>query len=220
MRDWVRGVPAMATTRVIAVLAAMVLLATDAGASPDVREILHRVLTVNADTPDVASADALFKLRVKKSLGDAPDCEFDGTMRLQGGLQFLKVGRRTTGLLCWAVDRYVLGRFFEASEPLPSFLDRFEFTVLGEKLVGDEHEYLIQGRARDPKNNPRSMMGWVDYERGLVTDGLLEYSWGTIDTEQRYSLVRGAWLVVYQYLYTRRFDASLEISYTNFQFAP
>src|SRR5207302_8019217 len=55
MRDRVRGVPAMATTRVIAVLAAIVLLSTDAGGSPDVREILHRVLTVNADTPDVAS---------------------------------------------------------------------------------------------------------------------------------------------------------------------
>ncbi len=63
------------------------------------------------------------------------------------------------------------------------------------------------------------MMAWVDYERGLVTDGFLEYSWGTIDTEQRYSRVQGAWMVIYQYIYTSRFDASLEVSYSDFRFA-
>jgi hypothetical protein len=211
MSHWVRGT--------IGVLSAVLLLAPPAGASPDAEEILHRVLTANADTPDVVSADAQFRLRVRKPLTAPPDCEFDGTMQLLGGYQSMRVGHRTSGLLCWAVDQYVLGRLFEASEPLAGFLKRFQFHVLGEKLVDGDRHFLLQGTARDPKNNPRSMMAWVDYERGLVTDGFLEYSWGTIDTEQRYSRVQGAWMVVYQYLYASRFDASLEVSYSDFRFA-
>lgn len=219
MNSWVRGRPSSVAKRVIAGLSAVLLLATGAGASLSAREILYRVLTANAGTPDVSSADAQFKLRVKKPVADPPDCEFEGTMQLQGGQQSLRVGRRTGGLLCWAVDQYVLGQLFEASEPLANFLKRFEFRVLGEKLVGNDHHYLIQGTARDPQNNPRAMTGWVDYERGLVTDGLLEYTWGTVDTEQRYARVQGAWMLTYQYLYTSRFDASLEILYSNFRFA-
>ena len=34
------------------------------------------------------------------------------------------------------VNRYAIGRQFEGSEPLERFLSRFEFEVLGEKLVG------------------------------------------------------------------------------------
>lgn len=210
----------VATTRGIAVTLMVLLLAPWAGAAPSAHELLHRVLTVNVDTPEVTSADVVFKLRVKKPLAESPDCEFSGTMQLQGGHQSVRIGQHTTGLLCWAVNQYVLGQLFEGAEPMENFLNRFEFHVLGEKLVGTDHYYLVQGRARDPKNNPRSMIGWIDYERGLVTNGTLEYTWGTIDTEQRYARVNGAWVLAYQYLYSGRFDATLEISYTNFRFAP
>jgi hypothetical protein len=203
------------------ITAAMTVLffVTAAAAVPSAPEILYRVLNANADTPDVTSADVVFKLRMRKPQADPPDCEFNGSMQLQGGRQSVKIDQSTTGMLCWAVNKYVLGQLFQASEPMEAFLRRFEFHVLGEKMAGNDHYYLMQGRARDPNNNPRSMIGWVDYERGLVTDGTLEYNWGTIDTEQRYTRQNGAWVLAYQFVRSGRFDATLEILYSNFRFA-
>ncbi len=206
-------------TRVVTATMALLVLASAAVAAPSARDVLHRVLTANDDAPSVTSADVLFKLRVKKSLSDPPDCEFTGTMQLSGGHESVRIGQRTAGLLCWAVNQYVLGKLFEASEPMEGFLSRFEFHVLGEKLVGSDHYYLVQGKGRDPNNNPRAMTGWIDYGRGLITDGTLEYTWGTVETEQRYTRVNGAWVLVYQLLRSSRFDATLEISYSNFRFA-
>jgi hypothetical protein len=208
----------MKTPLIVATLTVL-LLTTTAAAVPSAPEILHRVLTANGDTPDVTSADVVFKLRIRKAQTDPPDCEFNGSMQLQGGRQSVKIDQRTTGMLCWAVNKYVLGQLFEASEPMEAFLRRFEFHVLGEKVAGNDHYYLLQGKARDPNNNPRSMIGWVDYERGLITDGTVEYNWGTIDTEQRYTRQNGAWLLAYQFLRASRFDATLEILYSNFRFA-
>jgi hypothetical protein len=208
-----------AKTCVLAAAIATLALASPAGAAPSARDILHRVITVNTGSPDIASADVRFKLRVKRALSEPPDCEFNGTMQLQGGHQSVKIGQRTSGLLCWAVDKYVLGQLFEASEPMANFLNRFDFAVLGEKVVGEEHYYLIQGKAKDPNNkNPGSMTGWVNYERGLVTDGRLDYSWGTVETEQRYSRVNGSWVLAYQLVHASRFEATLEIAYSNFRF--
>ena len=209
-----------ATMHVLVASIAVLMLATSAGAAPSAREILHRVFTANSATPDITAADVAFKLRVKKPPSDPPDCEFNGTMQLQGGHQSVKIGQRTSGLLCWAVNQYVLGQLFEASEPMENFLNRFDFRVLGEKLVGEEHYYLIQGRAKDPNNkNPGSMVGWINYDRGLITDGRLEYAWGAIDTEQQYARVNGAWVLTHQLLHSSRFEATLEIAYSNFRFA-
>lgn len=209
----------MRMMRVAAMTMVALLLATAAGAAPSARDVLRRVLTANSGQPDVVSADGLFKLRIKKPLSAPPDCEFTGTVQLIGGHQSLHVGQRTAGLLCWAVDQYVLGKLFEAGEPLENFLNRFEFHVLGEKLVGSDHYYLLQGKARDPKNNPRSMIGWIEYGHGFITEGTLEYDWGTVDTEQRYTRVNGAWVLTYQILRSARFDATLEVFYSNFRFA-
>jgi hypothetical protein len=206
--------------RGLLVAIAMLLLPVSAGAGPSAYDILRRVLTINTGTPDVTSADVTFKLRIKKPLNEPPDCEFNGTMQLLSGRQALKVGQRTSGVLCWAVDKYVLGQLFEASEPMGNFLNRFDFSVLGEKMVGEEHYYLIQGRAKDPNNkNPGAMTGWINYDRGLITDGRLDYSWGTVDTEQRYARVEGAWVLAHQFIHSNRFEATLEIAYSHFRFA-
>ncbi len=53
-----------------------------------------------------------------------------------------------------------------------------------------------------------------------MPEGTVEYAWGTIDTEQKYMQVSEAWVLSYQYLYTPRFDASMEVFYSNFHFAP
>src|ERR1700736_23398 len=114
-------------TPLIAATLTGLLLTTASAAVPSAPEILHRVLNANADTPDVTSADVVFKLRLNKPQSEPADCEFSGTMPLQGGQQAVKVDQRTSGLLCWAVNKYVLGQLFEASEPMEAFLKRFEF---------------------------------------------------------------------------------------------
>jgi hypothetical protein len=42
---------------------------------------------------------------------------------------------------------------------LESFLSRFEFGVLGEKLVGNDLYYPVEGKAKDPRNDPVTMIG-------------------------------------------------------------
>jgi hypothetical protein len=195
------------------------LLAASGSGAPSAEEIIQRVATTAGAMPDGASADALFKLRVHKPLSADPDCVFDGTMQIEGGQQSVKIGTRSSGLVCWAVNKYVIGQLFQAREPLQSFLARFDFTVLGEKVVENDHYYLVEGKARDPETNPNGLVVWIDFDRGLLTDGTLKYNWGTVDSEQRYEQLNGSWVLTYQLLQTSRYDATLEIQYSNFRFA-
>jgi len=183
--------------------------------SPD--EIIARVAAASSSIS--GTADAVFKLWIKKPLTEPSNCVFTGKLRLDQGRQALEIDQRTAGTFCWAVNQYVVGRLFEASEPIGAFLSRFDLTVLGEKLVDDDHYYLVQGKAQDPKNNPRGLIAWIDYDRGLIIDGTLQYAWGTIDVTQRYSLVNGVWALTEQGLHSAKFDATLDASYGNFQLA-
>ncbi len=185
---------------------------------PTAQEILQRMLLTIADIPDVVSADAEFRLRIRKSLSEPPDCIFRGTAKVVSGQPTVRIDEQTAGLFCWAVNRYVIGRRFDASERLESFLSRFEFDVLGEKLVGNDHYYLVEGKAKDPRNDPITMVGWIDFDHGLLVEGTVGYSWGSIDTEQSYARMERMWILTYQYLYTARFNASMEIVYSNFRF--
>ncbi len=185
---------------------------------PAAGEILQRMLTTIAAMPEVVSADAELRLRIVKSLTAPPDCVFQGTVRVTGGHPKVRIGGHTYGLLCWAVDRYVIGRQFEGSEPLERFLARFTFEVLGEKLVGNGRYYLLQGRARESGSDPGAMIGWIDFDRGLLVDDTVTYSWGRIDTVQSYTQMGRMWMPTYQILHAPRFDASMEIVYSNFQF--
>lgn len=190
-----------------------------AAAVPTPEEIIRRVLTANANTPDIASADVLFRVRFRKPVTAPPDCEFQGLLHFEGGRHAVEIERRSPGLTCWIVNSLVIGRLFEGSEPVETFLSRFEFEVLGEKLVEAGHFYLVLGRARVPGTNPRGLIGWVDYDRGLVTEGTVRYPWGDLDTQQHYTQLSGAWVLTYQYLYTERWSASMEVFYRNFKFA-
>lgn len=205
----------------VAAVAAVVCLAVAAvAAAPTPEEIIRRVLTANANTPDIASADVLFKLRLRKPVIAPPDCEFQGQLHLERGRQVVEIEHRTAGLTCWITNSLVIGRLFKGSEPVETFLLRFDFEVLGEKVVGADHFYLVQGRARAPGTNPRGLIGWIDYDRGLVTEGTVQYAWGNLDTEQHYTQLLGAWVLTYQYLSTERFGASMEVFYSSFKFAP
>ena len=126
---------------------------------------------------------------------------------------------RTVGLLCWIADRYVIGRGFEATERLESFLSRFKFDVLGGKIVENDRYYLVEGHAKDPRNDPRAMIGWIDFDQGLLAEGTVHYFWGSIDTKQSYTRMQRIWMLTYQYLYGPRFQASMEILYGHFRFS-
>ena len=120
-------------------------------AVPPAQEILERMLRTIAEVPTVVSADAEFRLRVGKPLHEPPDCVFRGTAKVVSGQPTLKIDEGTTGLFCWVVNRYVIGQRFEATERLE----------LGEKLVGNDHYYLVEGKAKDPRNDPNTMVGWI-----------------------------------------------------------
>ena len=77
---------------------------------------------------------------------------------------------------------------------------------------------MLAGQALSRGTDPSWMMGWVDYDRGLIVDGMARYAWGEVDSVQEYGLVAGQWVPVHQYLSVPRFDASLEISYSGFRF--
>lgn len=187
---------------------------------PMVHEIIHRVLTANAQAPKVESANVLFKFRLRQPRTEPPNCEFEGTLHLTHTEQVVSIGRRTYGLTCWIVNRFVIGRLFEAREPVESFLSRFDFTIADERLIEGHRFYLLRGRAHDPRTRPRGLTGWVDYDRGLITEGTVDYDWGVLETEQHYAQREGAWVLDYQYLRTPRFDASMEVFYSHFQFTP
>jgi hypothetical protein len=196
------------------------LLTRSAAEAPSVREILDRVGAASASTPNL-TADVVFKLWRRKPSGDQPpDCEFTGTMVVQAGRPAVRVSRGGTSLFCSALNHYVVGRMFDASEPLASFLDRFDFTIAGDKQIGADAYYQIQGPAHDPKGNPHAMSAWVDYTTGLVTQGTLEYDWGTVDVDQQYTQLNNASVLVGQNVRTSKYSAVLLIVYSNFRFSP
>lgn len=185
--------------------------------APTPDQILTRVLAMQAHAPTTASADAALRLRVHKPLTATPDCEFAGTLQIEGGRQTLAVNQGGSSVMCLVANRMAVGRLFDSSQPLEAVLPQFTFQVTGEKVVDGHPYYLVGGTARDPSNNVKSLMAWVDYDRGLVTSGTAEYGWGRLDAEQRFTRMNDAWILTHQYLYAPKFDASLEIDYTNFR---
>lgn len=205
--------------RLATVVAAILLLTLPAMAAPAVQQLLDRVTAANAAAPNM-TADVLFKLWKSKPTGNPPDCQFTGTMVVQSGHPSVRVARGGTSLLCDALNHYVVGKLFDASEPLASFLDRFNFTVTSDKQVGTDTYYQIQGPARDPKNNPQAMSAWVDDDTGLISDGTLQYDWGSVDIAQQYTRLNTTWVLALQTVRSSKYAATLQVVYSNFQLSP
>lgn len=187
-------------------------------ATPAAGDIIRHVVAAQAAAA-VSSADVQLRLRIHKGPAEPPDCVFNGTLRVEQGRQIVQVQQQSAGVVCALANRYALGRLFEASEPLESFLARFDFSVTGEKLVDGGPWYLVQGTSRDPQGNPHRLALWIDDARGTVPEGTISYAWGDIDTQQTYTRLNNAWILTRQLLAARRFDASLELEYRNFVFA-
>jgi len=165
----------------------------------------------------VLAGNASLALRVQKPLTAVPDCVYEGTLQPTSTGSAIKVQRETTGsgLICALASNEGVGKLLAISEPVASLLRRFDFSVQGQR----GQFYFLDGKAQDPKNNPTAISGWIDYEKGLWDEGTITYSWGEVNTKQKYTRIRNAWVLTYQYLYSKRFDASLEVVYSNLRFA-
>ena len=225
----------IAAAALTAVLGMAVKAASEA---PSAEEIVMKFLAARASAPKILTADATGAVRVNTPLTEPPSCSYVGKLNLAGSSYAITIERKMRGsLVCGTVDRRldilleVVRETLDAVAPLPAEaralalrLDQFEFTVRGQKVkgVGDHTDwlYLLDGMAKDPNNDPRAFRGWIDYDRAVWEEGTLTYSWGRVETKQKYTRLQDAWVLNYQYLYQEKYHLSLEAEFSNFQFSP
>jgi hypothetical protein len=184
---------------------------------PPPEDVIDRVLAA-ARHVDLTSVTMVINFRIGRPATAPPACVFQGVLHVSPYRTELVLTQWTPNLLCWTIERYVLRRLFEDRDHVDTLLPSFRFEVTGEKFVDGHPYYLVYGRALTPKNDPQWMIGWVDYDRGLVVDGTIRYAWGEVNCVQEYGVVAGVWVLVHQDLDVPRFHASLEISYSGFHF--
>jgi len=184
---------------------------------PAPQDVIDRVLAA-ARHADLTSVAMVIKFRIGTPVTAPPACVFQGVLHVSPDRTSLTVADWTPSPLCWTIERYVLGRLFEERDHVDTLLPLFRFEVIGEKLAAGRPYYLVYGQALTPRSDPQWMIGWVDYDRGLVVDGTIRYAWGEVNGVQEYGLIAGAWILVHQYFDVPRFNASLEISYSGFRF--
>jgi hypothetical protein len=195
--------------------------ALGASSSPDPAELVHRVTTTTWAANHVVSADVRLRLYVHKPVSSQPpDCTFSGKLRMEQGAPIVRLGQRSPGATCAIVEQRGLAPLFKSLEPLEDFFARFDLSVVDQKLVGNEQYYRVQGRAHDPKGDPHAFIAWIDYDRGVVPEGTINYAWGDMETRQTYERTNNAPVLTRQVLYSPHYNASLELVYTNFEFAP
>ena len=202
-------------------LALIVVVGTAAPAPalefPSAQDVINRVLTT-ARTMDLASAAVAIELFLGTSGNASPACVFRGVLRVSPNPTTLAVAEWTPHPLCWTIERFVLGRLLSDRDQAGELLRSFRFEVLGEKLEDGRPHYLVYGKALAAQSDALSVIGWVDYDRGLVTDGTIRYAWGEVTAVQEYGLVGGVWILAHQQLRVPGFGATLEISYSGYRF--
>jgi len=201
----------------VVVLCAMPLLAAGAPSFPPARDIVGRVLAT-VDHVGLASADLVISLRVGQPAAAPPACEFSGVLQISRERLTFTVEKATASPVCWLIERYVLVRLFGERTRVDSLLPLFRFEVIGEKLVDERPYYLVYARAEQPATDPSWVMGWVDYDRGLVADATVHYTWGEVTSAQEYAPLAGVWVLTHQHLDLPRFGAAVDIAYSGFRF--
>jgi hypothetical protein len=232
------GHPVAGVIAAVALTAVLGMAAKAAVEAPSAEEIVRKFLTVRASAPKILVADASVALRWNTPLTEAPNCSYIGKLNLVGTRYAITIEREIReSRICKAADRHldtlleVVRETMDAVTPLPEEaqalalrLDQFEFTVRDQKVkgVGDHTDwlYLLDGRAKDPNNDPRAFHGWIDYDQAVWEEGTLTYSWGRVETKQKYTRLQDAWVLNYQYLYSEKYHSSLEAEFSNFQFSP
>ena len=205
---------------------------------PATDEIVRKFLTARASAPRILVASVAVALRSKAPLTAPPNCVYIGTLRSNSAGYAITIEREIrNSLICGLADPHrdnllaVVRETLEAVDPLPDQaqalalqLDQFDFAVRDQKIRGvgphTDWLYLLDGRAKDPRHDPKAFRGWIDYDEALWEEGALTYSWGQVDTRQKYTRLETAWVLTDQYLQSTQYDASLEAVYSDFQFAP
>jgi hypothetical protein len=210
---------------VIAAVASLALILTVAEAQqpPSASAIVEKLLATSARAPKIVAADATLALRFRTPLSSPPSCVYAGTLQPRGAGYAIKIeSEADSNPICALIRNEDVGKMVEASEPVESFVSRFNFIVQDQKEMAvdgrTDRFYLLDGTAKDPNNNPSAVRGWVDYDKGLWIESTITYSWGEVDTKQQYTSMKNTWMLTYQYLYSKQFDASLQIVYSNFRF--
>jgi hypothetical protein len=224
--------------RIIVAAALAVILemaAAAALAAPSADEIVKKFLTLRAASPKISVADISVALRTKVPVTQPPTCAYVGKFNSTGERYAITIEREVrTSAICKMASSHrdnlleVVRETMEAVAPLPAQaeaalkLDRFDLVVRDQKVVGvgqgSDYFYLLDGKAKDPKNDPSAFHGWIDYDQGLWQEGTLTYSWAEVDVKMKYTRLENAWVLTYQYLYSKKYDASLEAVFSNFQF--
>ena len=181
---------------------------------PTVSTIINRILSTNQNARRITSMDFEASLRVKRPLSAPPNCVFQGAVTLREGGRSVVITRQTLGLTCWAANRFYISKLFESSEPFAALLARFEFKALGVKVVSGAQYYLVQGKARESTDDPKEIIGWVDYDRGLVIEAKMQYALRAVELEQRYTSIAGAWVLTHEYLNIPSLESTIDISYS------
>lgn len=177
-----------------ATILTLTLLDVDHGAGgassvPTPAEITDRVVAARA-AARVVSADVELRLHVHKHVTQSPDCTFTAALRFEQGRPIIQLKQRSPGVTCAIVERQGLGPLFRSLEPLEAFFARFDLSVIDQKLVC-----------------------------GVIPEGTVNYAWGDMETTQTYDRLNNALALTRQVLYSPRYDASLELVYSDFGFA-
>ena len=222
----------------VAAVMAIVGTATGAAQPPSATEIVRKWLAAHASTPKITVADATLALRAKIPVTAPPTCAYAGKITSTGARYDITIERETRGgVFCGIAARYrenllevvretmeTVAPLSEQAQALALRLDQFDFYVRDQKVksVGEHTHwfYLIEGKAKGPNHDPQAVRGWIDYNLGLWEEGTLTYSWGKVDTKQKFTRLHDAWILTYQYLYSKQYDASLQTVFSNFQFSP
>ncbi|HXX38249.1 MAG TPA: hypothetical protein VEP50_08875 [bacterium] len=211
----------VATTVGVAVAGVLMLVVPrqplDALTFPTAAAVIDRVLS--AVRADRTSANVRIEFRIGRRTG-TPECVFRGRLVVWPDRSALMIREWTPTPVCWVIDHFALARVLSDRDHADALLPRFRFEVIGEKLVEGRPHYLVYGHALTSETEPHWMIGWVDYERGVVTEGTLRYGWGEIDTAQEYAQTAGAWFPVRQRVEIPRFGAFLDITYDDIRVFP
>jgi len=182
--------------------------------------IIARILSANQSAPRISSMSFVVSLRMKRPSSAPPNCVFEGTVKFEGNHRSATVSHRTPGLLCFFINRTIISKLFEGNEPFAMLLARFDFQVLGKKIVDGDQYYLVRGKAREIQTDPKAMTGWIDYDRGLVIDATMQYTAETIDLAQRYTSISDGWVLTDQDVNIPSLGATLDIAYSEITIAP
>lgn len=204
---------------------------------PSADEIVRKFLALRVSAPKILSAEASVALRASAPVTAPPTCVYIGKLNSTGARYAITIEREVRhSLVCGLASSHrdnlmeVVRQTMEAVAPPPERaqaialrLDRFDMAVLEQKAVGvGQHShwfYLLDGKAKDPQNDPSAFHGWIDNDEGLWQEGTLTYSWGQVETKLQYMRLENFWVLTYQYLYSKQYNASFEVTFTHFQFA-